>query len=108
MLKYYDVIHDGYLSEGEILAVKSIEIYSHNKNKLVSDLTGIEYFTALETLDCDQHLLTSIDLSKNTALKKIQISSNDLTSLDVSNCTALEELYCSSNKITKLDVSMCN
>ena len=37
------------------------------QNKNISDLTGIEDFTALTQLYCDQNQLTSLDVSANTA-----------------------------------------
>ncbi|MEW4923622.1 T9SS type A sorting domain-containing protein [Algibacter sp. 2305UL17-15] len=73
--------------------------------KGISDLTGIEDFTALTTLDCSSNSLTSLDVSNNSALTHLTCSSNGLTSLDVSNNTALTSLYCSINNLTSLDVS---
>ena len=54
----------------------------------ISDLTGIEAFTALTELCCFGNNLTSLDISNNTALTSLQCQSNQLTSLDVSNNTA--------------------
>ncbi len=74
-------------------------------NKEITDLKGIEFFTALTALDCHENQLTSLDVSKNTALKRLECSYNQLTSLDVSKNTALTELYCENNQLTSLDVS---
>ncbi|MCH7534526.1 MAG: T9SS type A sorting domain-containing protein [Bacteroidetes bacterium] len=71
----------------------------------VSDLTGIEAFTALTQLYCVKTLLTSLDVSKNTALTYLDCGGSDLTSLNVSGCTALTQLHCSYNDLTSLDVS---
>ncbi|MCH7534720.1 MAG: T9SS type A sorting domain-containing protein [Bacteroidetes bacterium] len=71
----------------------------------ISDLTGIEAFTALTTLYCYGNSLPSLDVSQNTALTTLQCHSNSLPSLDVSNNTALTELYCYKNSLTGLDVS---
>ena len=73
--------------------------------KKISNLKGIEYFTALETLECGYNSLTTLDVSKNTALKTLKCLSNQLTILDVSQNTALEYLDCLSNQLTSLDVS---
>ena len=78
-------------------------IYCWNQN--ISDLTGIEAFTALTYLDCSLNQLTSLDLSQNTALSLLECSNNELTSLDVSQNTALEYLNCSLNQLTSLDVT---
>ena len=71
----------------------------------ISDLTGIEAFTALTFLDCSGDNLTSLDVSSNTALTFLDCSGNNLTSLDVSSNTALTFLDCSGNNLTSLDVS---
>jgi len=71
----------------------------------ISDLTGIEAFTALDSLYCSLNQLTSLDISNNTALTFLNCRNNQLTSLDVSNNTALETLVCYSNQLTILDVS---
>ena len=71
----------------------------------ISDLTGIEAFTAITVIVCDNNQLTSLDLSSNTALTKLVCSNNGLTSLNVSQNTALTALVCSNNGLTSLDVS---
>ena len=71
----------------------------------ISDLTGIEAFTALTTLYCSNNQLTILDLSQNTALTSVQCVYNQLTSLDVSQNTALTSLDCGYNQLTSLDVS---
>ena len=118
----FDVDGSNTLSATEIAAVKYLSCY----NKKVKDLTGIEHFTALTTLQCDYNELTALDISKNTALtiltcvknqltvldvsrnadlKRLLCFGNKLTALDVGNNTALETLYCGSNELTALDVS---
>ena len=71
----------------------------------ISDLTGIEAFTALTILRCQGNQLISLDISSNTALTKLVCYENQLTSLDVSTNTALEVLFCYINELTSLDVS---
>jgi Leucine-rich repeat (LRR) protein len=64
----------------------------------ISNLKGIEAFTALTGLNCGYNQLTSLDVSKNTALTYLYCSGNQLTSLDASKNTALTSLYCGDNK----------
>ena len=71
------------------------EINCGNMN--ISNLNGIEAFTALTGLDCGDNQLTSLDVSKNTALTELNCSFMQLTSLDVSKNTALTYLMCSGN-----------
>ena len=73
----FDKDGNGYLSNAEIAAVKSISV----SNKGISSLKGIELFTALEELVCDNNNLTTLDLSKNVSLKSLHCSNNKLTSL---------------------------
>ena len=118
----FDMDGSNTLSTTEIAAVKTLICY----NKGIKDLTGIEHFTALTSLQCDYNKLTALDISKNTALtnlscvknqltvldvsrnadlKSLVCFGNKLTTLDVGNNTALENLYCGSNELTALDVS---
>ena len=101
IVEYYDTNKDSSLSDTEIAAVEEIDCY----DKGISNLKGIEYFTALRSLNCGCNQLTSLDVSKNTALTNLYCSRNQLTSLDVSKNTALTDLDCRSNQLTALDVS---
>ena len=92
---------DGIITEEEIKNVVRIEV----AEKKITNLKGIEYFTALTNLFCGDNPLTSLDVSKNTALTTLYCNNNQLTSLDVSKNTALTGLYCNVNKLTSLDVS---
>ena len=101
VVKEYDIDKDENLSRAEIEAVKEIKCY----NKDIRSLTGIEYFTALQTLKCYSNQLTSLDISGNTALKSLDCAKNQLAALDVSQNTALDSLDCADNQLTTLDVS---
>ena len=101
IVEHYDTNKDSSLSDTEIAAVEEIDCY----DKGISNLKGIEYFTALRSLSCGRNQLTALDVSKNTALTYLHCSYNQLTSLDVSKNTALTKLYCYYNQLTSLDVS---
>ena len=113
---------DGYLTSAEIAEVTKIDV----SDKSISSLKGIEYFTALEelncynnqltaldfsantaltTLDCGINLLSALDVSKNTALTLLKCGNNQLTSLDLSNNPALTHLYCTGSRLTSIDLS---
>lgn len=92
---------DSILSNTEINNINSIDIQNNN----IHSLKGIQFFTLLESLNCNNNNLTTLDLSKNTALKFLNCSYNQLTSLDVSNKPQLQSLYCDNNKLTQLDIS---
>ena len=97
----FDTDNDDRLSPAELAAAESMSLIG----KSIGDLTGIEHFTALTHLRCQNNQLTSLDVSKNTALEELDCGDNQLTSLDVSKNTALKELYCMNNPLTSLDVS---
>ena len=71
----------------------------------ISNLRGIEAFTALTELYCSINQLTSLDVSKNNALTILSCVNNILISLDVSKNIALTILHCDDNKLKSLDVS---
>jgi hypothetical protein len=73
--------------------------------KGISDLTGIQDFTALEILRVDKNNLTSIDLSGNPNLIEANLGINDLTDLDLSQNPLLEILVLQHNEMTELDLS---
>lgn len=100
-VRTFDKDKDGSLSSTEIAAAKEIELYS----KGISNLKGVEYFTALKELDCWGNKLTSLDLSKNKKLTVLFCADNQLTSLNISGCAALKYLTCERNQLKSLDVS---
>jgi len=75
------------------------------RNKNITSLAGIEYFTDLETLDCVGNQLTSLDVTKLTNLTGLICAGNQLTTLDVTKLTNLTTLICSGNQLTALDVT---
>ena len=94
---------DGILSDTEISAVTAINV----NGKGIKSLKGIEYFTALTKLDCNDNFLTELDVTQNTALTKLDCYENQITSLDLSSCTRLAYLDCCQNKLTNLEIKQC-
>ena len=97
----YDNILDNYVATENIDTVTSLNVGYQN----ISDLTGIEDFTALTELDVKGNQLTSLDVSSNTALTYLNCTWNQLSTLDISINIALETLSSGSNQLTALDVS---
>lgn len=92
---------DGLVPTANINTITFLEIQFYN----ITDLTGIEDFSALEILRCNYLQLTSLDLSQNTALTWLDCIDNQLTSLDLSQNTLLTTLDCQLNQLTTLDLS---
>ena len=92
---------DRVLTDEEIAGITEIFV----NNMSIADLTGIEHFTALTTLQCNKNQLQTLDVSRNTALTTLQCNYNQLTALDLSQNTALTTLQCGENSLTALDLS---
>ncbi|OMQ12191.1 leucine-rich repeat domain-containing protein [[Flexibacter] sp. ATCC 35103] len=115
---------------GKVLKSNVISVPYLSLNGLkITDLTGIEDFTALEALyirgdslktldvsknlaltylDCGQNQLQSLDISKNLALTYLDCSNNQLQSLDISKNTSLKTLLCESNQLNSLNLKNGN
>lgn len=104
--EYCDTDKDGYLGEYEIAAITEIDVsdkwYSIG---IMRDLTGIQYFTNLQKLDCSGHELASLDLSSNSALSYLDCVDNKLSYLNISANMALRHLRCEINELASIDVS---
>ena len=94
--------HDGEISCAEASAYTGLMNVSGLQ---ITDLTGIEKFTALTQLYCGQNKLTSLNLSANTALTALDCGFNRLTSLNITQNTSLTSLTCNSNQLSQLDLS---
>jgi len=75
-----DTDGDGYICSCEAESVESLDLEADS----ITDLSGIEMFINLKSLNC---------------------SSNRLGVIDVTNLSALTYLNCSDNKLSRLDVS---
>ena len=97
------------------------------KGLQITTLAGIEYFTKIRELNCENNLLEEIDISKNKEIRILNCSYNskidridvsglarlsslklynaNLTNIDVSKNEALRELWVSNNSISSINVS---
>lgn len=99
----YDQNSDNEISRFEIEKLKSLIVSSRG----IASLEGIEHFTNLEGLVCDNNSLTELDLSKNTQLTKLTCGYNKISKLILPpNAEKMTSLSCGDNKLTgKLDCS---
>ena len=103
LLNYTPIIdtnNDGQIQVSEALVVTEL-YFSYSS---ISNMTGIEAFTNLESLNCVNNQLTSLSISNLTNLTSFICANNLLTSLDVSNLINLTYLDCHNNQFTSLDV----
>lgn len=101
LFENYKFAKDGILTDEEIRSTTEL-IFRYD---FIENMKGIEYFTALEKLWCNDNELTELDLSRNTKLKYLDCSCNHLTMLNISNNVLLDTVYCEDNKLAELDVS---
>lgn len=98
------IANDDYVTTANISGVAILNVNAYS----ISDLTGIEDFTALTELYCNSNQLTTLDVSNNNALIWLSCLDNQLTSLDVSDATALTYLTCSYNLLQCLNTKNGN
>ena len=94
-----DLGHDDVLDDSVITANINEVITLFIAEKDISDLTGIEGFTAMQTLYCFANNLTSIEVSQNTNLWRLVCYANGLTTLDLSQCPSITHLECQYNDL---------
>lgn len=99
----YDTDGDGILSHEERKAVTTLSL----NQKSIQNLQGIEYFTELKQLFCNDNQLTSLDVSKNTKLQLLDCFNNRITTLDVSNHESLFRVFCNNNRLENLVINNC-
>jgi Leucine-rich repeat (LRR) protein len=92
---------DGKVLSSNISSVTELNLYGAN----ISDLTGIQNFKALDSLNVMSNKLIALDLSKNLALKYLLANYNNLTEIDLSKNVGLENLNLANNSLKNIDVS---
>ncbi len=89
------------LTPEKIAGITTVNVSGMN----ISNLKGIEYFTALRTLRCYNTNISSLNVGYNGNLQSLYCYSCNLTYLNVTGCTQLETLYCSGNDLSSLLLS---
>lgn len=82
-------------------------------NSAIYNLTGIEYFTSLLSLNCSSNCITNLNFSQNTSLTKLDCSfqygcggvNPPVFNLDFSNNVNLTYLNCGGNDISNINLS---
>ena len=108
----YDTIHDGQVLTANIINIDSLFLSGTNNNRIYN-LDGIEDFTNLTYLECDNNYITTLDLSQNSALTYINCrglsswgqSYGSLYELNLPQNNTLVHLNCPYNRLLNLDLS---
>ncbi len=96
---------DGIVNQQVLTADISVVLSLDVNSKDISDLTGIADFSDLDSLDCRNNQLSSLNVNENKNLTYLICFFNNITFLQVSGATALETLKCENNDLPSLDVS---
>jgi len=97
---------DGFIDISEVSSVQ----YLSTTNYSITDLTGIEYFTSLISLDISNNGFSSsplinVDLSNSSSLQSLICANSYITDIILGNNSNLETLNCKDNNLTSLDIS---
>lgn len=96
----FDTDKDGILSTEEIAAVTKIDV---SKVNVITDMTGVQVFTELQTLNCAGQALKALDVTKLEKLQVIDASKNQLQSFILpKSAPDLWEVDIDTNQITEL------
>ena len=101
LVQAWDTDQNGELSDSERAAVTSMDI----RNKGITSLQGIGFFSSLEKLNCSGNRLEQLDMSGNPQLTSLVCNDNMLTSLNISSNSMLLSLHCHGNRLAALDVT---
>ena len=77
----YDFVIDGVVETSTIDTITILQINGNN----ISDLTGIEDFTSLQSLFCYDNNIMNLNLSNNSQLFEVTCSDNQLTYINLKN-----------------------
>ena len=91
----------GTVLASDVSKINIIEV----QNMGIKSLKGIEHMTALTTLNCENNMLTSLDLRGCRKMTYLRCDRNRLTSLNTAGCIYLTGVYCIDNNLTSLNFS---
>ncbi len=101
------VLDDNTVYTSRIENITNLDVSGYaaaDDSEKISDLTGIEDFTALTYLECSVNLLTTLDVSQNINLVTLRCRVNNLTTLNVDTNVNLTELNCSANQLSEINI----
>ena len=96
-----DDIMDNQVLNSNIQVISNLDVSDAG----IFNLTGIEGFTNLAILNCNDNELVDLNLGSNTSLEQLYCDNNKLINLDVSKNTFLNYLFCSNNQLASLYLS---
>jgi hypothetical protein len=107
----YYLIYNGLdnVEDGQVLTANITGVTALNLNgAYISDMTGIQAFSSLQSLDLYNNNLNSLNVSGLTNLVYLNCAENNLTSLNLSGLTNLNHVDCAANLITNINLTGVN
>ena len=98
---YDDQTGDGRVPTNNINTLTSLNVTNSN----ISDLIGIEDFTALQVLLAFDNNLTSLDVSNNTSLLVLSAYNNAINNLDLGSNTNYQVISLSNNDLSSFNAT---
>jgi gliding motility-associated-like protein len=92
---------DDFVPTANISGIANLDVSANN----ITDLTGVQDFTALSILDCSDNFLTNINLNQNINLTQLFVQTNQISSVDVSLNSGLQILWCFQNQLSAIDIT---
>lgn len=71
-------------------------------NKLIENVSGIEYFPNITGLNISENRIQNLNLSHNIELKNLYCDRNLISSINLSNATKIEIIHCYNNQLNQL------
>lgn len=71
---------------------------------MITDVTGISYFTNLRKLDLSDNMIVTVDLQALTSLQMLTCQNSSIQSLNLNGVSALAYLNCMENQLTELSL----
>ena len=95
-----DTNGDGLIQSSEALQVTTLNI----DNASINDLTGVNSFTNLTYLNCQQNQIASTNFSGLNSLQNLNCQNNLITTLNITGLSNLQSVNCDSNQLTSLNI----
>ena len=96
-----DANSDSEIQETEAQNVRYLDV----SGSTIASLQGIQSFTNLQYLLCNNNQLTSLNVNGLAMIKTIKCFNNQLTSLNITGLTTLQYLDCSNNQLPALTLT---
>lgn len=95
-----DSNNDNAISEEEAAHLTDLDVNYKN----IEELSGIEFFINLTSLDCGDNTISNLNITNLTKLEYLWCQNNSLTALDVSKCPKLKVLSFNTNHINSINL----